>query len=347
VAVELGATFRTGLDWALDLHATQTRKKSEVPYAAHLLAVSAIALEAGGDEIEATAALLHDAIEDTDDADEPLTREAFVTRFGASAGGAIHAIVDACSDRAPGAEPSEQRDASTWVDRKTAYLDELQGTDVPRSVLLVSASDKLANVRSTFSDLAAGRGLAVWDTSNAPEPKRAWQLWYHRSLAEAFRTRLDGPLPGLLSDAVSELARAADVLDERSDDDVTPQYLECRIGGFGTGASIVLDGTELVHDDTDFGEVHGTARTIPGDDDWRRFFGALDAIGAWHWAGDYSVRHEVMDGTWWSITILRDGRLLRAGGSNGYPPTGDGPDTSPEFDQLCAALEQLTGATFR
>ena len=35
-----------------------------MPYVAHLLAVCALVLEAGGDEDEAIAALLHDAVED-------------------------------------------------------------------------------------------------------------------------------------------------------------------------------------------------------------------------------------------------------------------------------------------
>ena len=56
--------FQQALVLASGLHATQTRKASNVPYVAHLLAVSAIVLEHGGDEDEAIAALLHDAIED-------------------------------------------------------------------------------------------------------------------------------------------------------------------------------------------------------------------------------------------------------------------------------------------
>ena len=40
------------------------RKASSIPYVAHLLAVASLVIEHGGDEDEAIAALLHDAIED-------------------------------------------------------------------------------------------------------------------------------------------------------------------------------------------------------------------------------------------------------------------------------------------
>jgi len=52
------------LQWAAELHGTQRRKGKDVPYLSHLLAVSALVWEDDGDEEQAIAALLHDAIED-------------------------------------------------------------------------------------------------------------------------------------------------------------------------------------------------------------------------------------------------------------------------------------------
>ena len=49
--------------FAAQLHREQRRKGSNVPYVSHLLAVAALVIEHGGDEDEAIAALLHDAIE--------------------------------------------------------------------------------------------------------------------------------------------------------------------------------------------------------------------------------------------------------------------------------------------
>ncbi|RME37216.1 MAG: bifunctional (p)ppGpp synthetase/guanosine-3',5'-bis(diphosphate) 3'-pyrophosphohydrolase, partial [Deltaproteobacteria bacterium] len=60
----LGARFEAALVYAAQLHRQQVRKGSQTPYLAHLLAVTALVLEAGGDEDEAIAALLHDAVED-------------------------------------------------------------------------------------------------------------------------------------------------------------------------------------------------------------------------------------------------------------------------------------------
>ena len=48
--------FRDALLYAAELHAAQTRKASDTPYIAHLLAVAAIVLEHGGNEDEAIAA---------------------------------------------------------------------------------------------------------------------------------------------------------------------------------------------------------------------------------------------------------------------------------------------------
>lgn len=60
----LGDRFRQALEYAATLHESQARKCTDIPYIAHLVAVAAIVLEYGGDEDQAIAALLHDAIED-------------------------------------------------------------------------------------------------------------------------------------------------------------------------------------------------------------------------------------------------------------------------------------------
>ena len=49
---------------AAQLHASQIRKGSRVPYVSHLLAVSSLVIESGGTEDQAIAGLLHDAVED-------------------------------------------------------------------------------------------------------------------------------------------------------------------------------------------------------------------------------------------------------------------------------------------
>jgi len=49
---------------ACEVHGHQRRTGTEIPYVAHLLVVAGMLIEDGGDEDEAIAAMLHDAVED-------------------------------------------------------------------------------------------------------------------------------------------------------------------------------------------------------------------------------------------------------------------------------------------
>lgn len=60
----LTSRFDSALRFASELHHTQFRKGTNIPYMAHLMSVAALVLEAGGNEDQAIAALLHDAMED-------------------------------------------------------------------------------------------------------------------------------------------------------------------------------------------------------------------------------------------------------------------------------------------
>src|SRR5579863_7054735 len=62
--VPLGPRFERALVYAARAHARQFRKGTTRPYIVHLLGVTATVLTHGGDEDEAIAALLHDAVED-------------------------------------------------------------------------------------------------------------------------------------------------------------------------------------------------------------------------------------------------------------------------------------------
>ena len=54
----------TAFAHACEVHAGQARRGNGIPYISHVMAVSALVLEAGGTEDEAIAALLHDTLED-------------------------------------------------------------------------------------------------------------------------------------------------------------------------------------------------------------------------------------------------------------------------------------------
>ena len=60
----LTSRFQDALTYASRIHAAQVRKGSRIPYISHLLGVASLVIEAEGDEDQAIAALLHDAVED-------------------------------------------------------------------------------------------------------------------------------------------------------------------------------------------------------------------------------------------------------------------------------------------
>jgi GTP pyrophosphokinase len=184
----LSERFADALVYATGLHAGQVRKGSGVPYIAHLLAVTALVLEYGGDEDTAIAALLHDAVEDQGGA---ATRAAIAARFGEP----VAVIVDGCSDTDVVPKPP-------WQARKEAYIAHVAGA--PPAVLLVSASDKLHNARSILADYRQV-GEALWDRFTG---SRAGTLWYYRALVTAYRQTVAPPaLVDELDRTVTELER--------------------------------------------------------------------------------------------------------------------------------------------
>jgi len=202
--VQVGPRFVAALDWALELHGTQRKKGSDVPYVAHLLAVAGLVLDDGGSEKQAAAALLHDALEDTG-ATAAEVRE----RFGRK----VARIVVACTDVPVDAKHGKrgkhgnaaERDASTWRDRKERSIAKLQDPATPRGVLRVRAADALVNARSIVADLRR-IGPETWLRFNAGAVD---QLWYHRSVAVALQARHPGLLTDELRVTVREMERLA------------------------------------------------------------------------------------------------------------------------------------------
>ena len=189
--MQLSERFEDALAYTARLHTAQVRKVSNIPYIAHLLAVTAIVLEYGADEDEAIAALLHDAIEDQGGQG---VRTQIEQRYGAR----VAAIVEGCSDTDVVPKPP-------WRQRKEAYLAHLR--TAPASVRLISAADKLANVRSVIMDYHQV-GEQVWERFNGG---REGTLWNYRALVETFMAAGTTPLVEELARAVAEMERLAGV----------------------------------------------------------------------------------------------------------------------------------------
>ena len=162
----LGPRFLRAFEFAAEKHKGQTRKASTIPYIAHLMGVASLVLEAGGDEDLAIAALLHDVVEDCGGA--PMLKEVR-RRFG----GRVAQVVDGCTDADTYPKPP-------WRERKEKYIRHLKTADA--DTRLVSAADKLNNVRSILSDYRA-IGESVWSRFNGG---REGTLWYYRTLRDVF-----------------------------------------------------------------------------------------------------------------------------------------------------------------
>lgn len=179
--------FDDAFVYAHRIHRNQRRKRTERPYISHLMGVASLVLQYGGDEEQAIAALLHDAVEDCGGA--PRLKE-IREKFGER----VARIVNGCTD-------SEQMQKPPWRERKQRYVDHVRKEEP--DVLLVSAADKLYNVREILMDLRE-HGSAVWDRFSGG---REGSLWYYRALVEAFHGRAAHALVDELERAVSELER--------------------------------------------------------------------------------------------------------------------------------------------
>jgi GTP pyrophosphokinase len=164
--MQMTPRFASAPVYACEIHAGQLRKGTDIPYISHLLGVTSIALDHGATEDEAIGALLHDAAEDAGGA--PVIGE-IRARFGPAAA----EIVAGCSDTFETPKPP-------WRARKEAYIAHLASASP--SVLLVSAADKLHNVRSITSDYRR-IGEALWARFTGG---REGTLWYYRALADSF-----------------------------------------------------------------------------------------------------------------------------------------------------------------
>lgn len=187
----LGPRFDRAFALARELHATQLRKDTEIPYISHLIGVASLVLDDGGTEDEAIAALLHDAVEDQGG---QRTLKRIQQQFGKD----VADIVAACSDTDVSPKPP-------WRERKEAYIAHLRQPGLPKGTLRVSLADKLHNARAILFDLRAGHD--VFARFNAG---RDDQHWYYDVLATAFTDLTESPMAAELRRVVDELVCMTD-----------------------------------------------------------------------------------------------------------------------------------------
>jgi (p)ppGpp synthase/HD superfamily hydrolase len=177
---------------AHEVHGRALRKGTAIPYVAHVLGVTAITLEYGGTEAEAIGALLHDTVEDGGG-------EARLAEIRARFGDEVGDIVLGCSDSL--SEDPEQK--APWRERKENYVRQLEQASA--SVCLVSAADKLHNVRAISRDFHEV-GDAVWTRFTGG---KEGTLWYYDAVSITLLRRWPSALAQDLRREVDELLEIA------------------------------------------------------------------------------------------------------------------------------------------
>lgn len=188
----LAYTERLDRALALVTHAFRPvfRKGTGAPYLTHLLMVTALVGEHGGDEDQMIAALLHDYLEDIEGSSSAELEQAFGER--------VARLVVALSDTVVRPKPP-------WKQRKVRYIAHL--ADEPHEVKLISAADKLHNCRSIVRDHRA-MGDAIFDRFR---PEKHETLWYYREVYTALRVGWRHPILDDLEREIRELHRLSGV----------------------------------------------------------------------------------------------------------------------------------------
>ena len=164
---QLSPLFTEAFRYAAEVHGQQIRKGSQIPYISHLMAVSALVIEYGGNEREAIAALLHDTVEDQGGV---VRLDEIRSRFGDE----VAEIVAGCTDSWTEPKPD-------WQKRKEEHIVALE--QASPSVLLVSAADKLHNARAILSDYREV-GERLWERFSGG---KNGTLWYYRAMLAVYR----------------------------------------------------------------------------------------------------------------------------------------------------------------
>ncbi|MEO0852070.1 MAG: HD domain-containing protein [Cyanobacteria bacterium J06648_11] len=202
--------YERALIYAAQLHYNQFRKVSatenlpdeeRVPYITHLVSVSALVQQYGGDEDQAIAALLHDAIEDGPEVTQKSV-EQIRGEILAQFGDRVLRLVEGCTQ--------SKDEAVDWWERKQHYIDRIP--EAPADVRLVSNADKLHNATAILRDYRA-IGESLWERFSRG---KHGVVWYHWSLARAFHAAEPSALTRAHANTVSLLLETAGVAEDSS-----------------------------------------------------------------------------------------------------------------------------------
>ena len=175
--LERNELLNEAIRFAVEAHAGQLRKGSDLPYVVHAMEVLSILAAISGDIELLMAGVLHDCIEDGLLPDgsggmRPVTRADIAERFGERTADLV-------------AAHSEDKDMS-WEERKQLALQELEEADDDLQNLVLA--DKLSNMRAIARDFKAV-GEELWKRFHAPKEKQSW--YYSESIDAMDRRQYD------------------------------------------------------------------------------------------------------------------------------------------------------------
>ena len=165
-ATYLTERFHLAVKYATFWHRHQVRKSTDLTYILHPLGVASLVLEAGGNEDEAIAALLHDVPEDCGG-------QIMLDEIEALFGPRVAEIVAGCSDTLV----EDRANKAPWRNRKSDHIKHIRNSD-DKGLHLVTGADKLHNARSIVTDLQIS-GQDVWNRFNATQDDI---LWYYAEM---------------------------------------------------------------------------------------------------------------------------------------------------------------------
>ncbi len=146
------ALLNKAILFAVDKHAGQVRKGTDLPYIVHPLEVMTILGAMHVDTEVMAAGVLHDTVEDT--------------------GATVDDIKASFGDRVAELVQGHTEDKSkSWEERKKEALDELR--DAPFDLKCLVIADKLSNMRAIARDYRQ-IGDKVWERFSRPKDKQAW-----------------------------------------------------------------------------------------------------------------------------------------------------------------------------
>jgi (p)ppGpp synthase/HD superfamily hydrolase len=163
--VYLTDRFFSAMAYATAAHKEQVRKSTDIAYISHPFGVASLVIEAGGDEDQAIAGLLHDVAEDCGG-------EERLTEIAELFGDRVAQIVRGCSDSLV----VDEEKKAPWKERKEAHIKHLKSADL--DTLLVTAADKTHNARAIATDIQS-IGNKVWDRFNSDKQSI---VWYYNSI---------------------------------------------------------------------------------------------------------------------------------------------------------------------